>query len=90
MIEKSVLAVDNHPASRHYLANFLKAKEFNVLEASTGKEGLCSLTLHWLISPAPARKHTCPNVDVDEYLVKSPQAIPTLEEILNQRFRIEN
>lgn len=41
MVENSILVVDDHPASRMYLANFLKVKEFKVLEGpTTGKEGL--------------------------------------------------
>ena len=40
MVENSILTVDNHPASRMYLANFLKVKEFKVLEGPTGKEGM--------------------------------------------------
>jgi CheY-like chemotaxis protein len=40
VVEKSILVVDSHPASRNYLANLLKAKEFKVLDAPTGKEGL--------------------------------------------------
>jgi CheY-like chemotaxis protein len=40
VVENSILTVDNHPASRMYLANFLKVKEFKVLEGPTGKEGL--------------------------------------------------
>ena len=40
MVENSILTVDDHPASRMYLANFLKVKEFKVLEGpTTGKEG---------------------------------------------------
>ena len=40
MVEKSILIVDHNPASRSYLATFLKGKLFKVLEAPTGKEGL--------------------------------------------------
>ena len=40
MVENSILVVDDHPASRMYLANFLKVREFKVLEGPTGKEGL--------------------------------------------------
>jgi len=41
VVENSILVVDDHPASRMYLANFLKVKEFKVLEGpTTGKEGL--------------------------------------------------
>ena len=40
MVGRSILIVDDNPASRVYLANFLKGKLFKVLEASNGKEGL--------------------------------------------------
>ena len=126
MVEKFILIVDDNPASRTYLANFLKVKEFKVLEAPTGKEGLIAAWrdapdlilfdptladisdrdfIHKLRNdprtsttplialssdPAPIRKQTCLNAGVDEYLVKSSQAILSLEEILNQRFRPEN
>lgn len=40
MVGKSILIVDDNPASRIYLANHLKGKRFGVLEAPTGKEGL--------------------------------------------------
>lgn len=125
MVEKFILIVDDNPASRTYLANFLKVKEFKVLEAPTGKEGLIAAWrdapdlilfdptladisdrdfIHKLRNdprtsttplialssdPAPIRKQTCLNAGVDEYLVKSSQAILSLEEILNQRFRPE-
>lgn len=42
MVAKSVLIVDDNPASRVFLANHLRAKQFNVFEAPTGKEGLIS------------------------------------------------
>ena len=126
MVEKTILIVDDNPASRTYLANFLKVKEFKVLEAPTGKEGLIAAWrdapdlilfdpvsadisdrefIHKLRNdprtsatplvalssdPAPARKQTCLNAGVDEYLVKSSQAILSLEEILNQKFGTEN
>jgi pilus assembly protein CpaE len=100
-------------------------KEFEVLEAHTGKEGLIAAWrdapdlvlfdptladisdrefIHKLRSdprtsrtplvalssdPAPARKQACLNAGVDEYLVKSSQAILALEEILKQRFGTE-
>lgn len=125
MVEKSILIVDDNPASRIYLTNFLKVKEFEVLEAHTGKEGLIAAWrdapdlvlfdptladisdrefIHKLRSdprtsrtplvalssdPAPARKQACLNAGVDEYLVKSSQAILALEEILKQRFGTE-
>ena len=40
LVGKTILIVDENPASRIYLANHLKAKQFGVFEAPTGKEGL--------------------------------------------------
>lgn len=40
MIGKTILIVDDNPSSRVFLANHLKAREFQVLQAPMGKEGL--------------------------------------------------
>ena len=40
MVGKTILIVDENPASRAFLANHLRAKQFKILEAPTGKEGL--------------------------------------------------
>lgn len=40
MVGKSVLVIDENPASRVFLVNHLRQKQFEVLEAPTGKEGL--------------------------------------------------
>lgn len=40
MPEKSILVVDASPASRVFLANHLRGKQFKTLEASTGEEAL--------------------------------------------------
>lgn len=40
MVGKSVLVVDENPASRVFLVSHLRQKHFDVLEAPTGKEGL--------------------------------------------------
>lgn len=126
MVGKSILIVDNNPASRIYLANFLKGKLFKVLEAPTGKEGLSAawrdapdlvlfdptfadlpdkefiqklrndprtsiIPLVALSSdPSPFRKQTCLTAGVDEYLVKSSQAILSVEETLSRIFSIKN
>jgi CheY-like chemotaxis protein len=37
---KSILIVDDNPASRVFLANHLRGKQFQVSEAPTGKDGL--------------------------------------------------
>ncbi len=40
MVGKCILIVDDNPASRVFLANHFRRKEFEVLEAPTGKDGL--------------------------------------------------
>lgn len=40
MVGKTVLIVDEDPASRVFLANYMRAKQFQILEAITGKEAL--------------------------------------------------
>ena len=125
MVGKTVLVVDENPTSRVFLAKYLSAKQFKVLEAPTGKEGLIvawreepdlvlfdptlrdiqdkefiqklrhdsrtSRTRLIALSgdPAPARRETCLQAGVDEYLVKSSQAIPALDEILSRLFIAE-
>lgn len=37
---KTILVVDNNPGSRIFLANYLRTKQFQVLDAPLGKEGL--------------------------------------------------
>jgi len=125
VIGKSILIVDEHPASRNYLANYLKGKQFKVLEAPTGRDGLI---LAWrnipdlvLFDPTLAdipdrefilklrndprtsktalvalssdsslsRKETCLNAGVDEYLIKSSQALLSLEESFTRIFGSE-
>jgi pilus assembly protein CpaE len=126
VVVKSILIVDDNPASLRFLANYLRGKLFKVLEASTGKEGLIvvwrdapdlvlfdptladiqdkefiqklrndprtSRTPLVALSsdPGPARRQICLNAGVDEYLVKSSQAIPALDETLNRIFSVEN
>ena len=126
MVGKTILIVDDNPASRTFLANHLRAKQFKILEAPTGKEGLIVAWRHEpdlilfdptladisdkefiqklridsrtgkarLVAlsgdPSPARRETCIRAGVDEYLVKSSQAIPALEEILTRLFGAEN
>ena len=126
MVGKTILIVDNNPASRVFLANHLRAKQFNILEAPTGKEGLITawreepdLVLFdpamedipekefiqklrhdprtskaQLIAlssdPSPSRREACLRAGVDEYLVKSSQAIPALEQSLTRMFSAEN
>lgn len=126
MVGKTILIIDDNPASRVYLTNFLKGKLFKVLEASTGKEGLIaawrdapdlilfdptlrdipdkdfieklrndsrtnSVPLVALSSdPSPSRRQACLNAGVEEYIVKSSQAIAALEETLNRTFSTES
>jgi pilus assembly protein CpaE len=40
LVGKSILIVDENPASRNFLANYLRGKQFKIEEAPTGKEGL--------------------------------------------------
>lgn len=125
MVGKSILIVDDNPASRNFLANYLRGKQFKTEEAPTGKEGLIiawrdrpdlvlfdptfrditdqefiqklrndpRTTQTSLIAlssdPSPLRKESCLKAGVDEYLVKSSQAIPLLEESLIRIFGIE-
>jgi PleD family two-component response regulator len=42
MIGKSILIVDENAASRAYLSNALKVKQFDILEAGSGKDALIS------------------------------------------------
>ncbi|HEX5943942.1 MAG TPA: response regulator, partial [Anaerolineales bacterium] len=125
MVGRTILIVDENPASRIFLANHLRAKQFKILEAPTGKEGLILAWRHEtdlvlfdptltdipdkefiqklrndtrtmkarLVAlssdPSPARRDACLRAGVDEYLVKSSQAIPALEQILAQVFETE-
>ena len=122
MVGKTILIVDENPASRVFLANHLKAKQFKILEASAGKEALVVAWSHEpdlvlfdptltdisdkefiqklrndsrtekvrLVAlssdPSPARRETCLRAGVDEYIVKSSQAIPALEQVLAREF----
>ena len=126
MVGKTILIVDENPASRVFLANHLRAKQFKILEAPTGKEGLILAWRHGpdlvlfdpmlgdipdkefiqklrndsrtsnarLVAlssdPSPTRKETCLRAGVDEYLIKSSQAIPALEQSLTRLLSAEN
>ncbi|HEX6033116.1 MAG TPA: response regulator [Anaerolineales bacterium] len=125
MVDKTILIVDDNPASRTFLANHLQAKQFNTLEAPTGKEGLIVAWRHEpdlvlfdpvlsditdrefihklrndartakarLVAlssdPSPERREACLAAGVDEYLVKSSQALTALEQVLNRLFEVE-
>lgn len=122
MVGKTILLLDENPASRNFLANSLREKQFRVLEAPSGREALISawrdepdlilfdpvltdirddefiaklrsnprtknMPLVALSSdPGPARRDACVNAGVDEYLVKSSQALMTLDESLKRIF----
>jgi pilus assembly protein CpaE len=125
LVDKTILIVDENPASRRFLANYLGTKQFRILEAPTGKEGLIVAWGHEpdlvlfdpmlkdisdrefiqklrqdsrtnkarLVAlssdPSPARRETCLSAGAHEYLVKSSQAIPALEEILQRLLEAE-
>ncbi|HJQ13393.1 MAG TPA: response regulator [Anaerolineales bacterium] len=122
MVGKTILIVDGNPASRTFLTKYLRAKQFEILEAPTGKEALILAWRHEpdlvlfdptladipdkkfilklrndartekvrLVAlssdPSPARREICLSAGVDEYLVKSSQAVPALEQILTRVF----
>jgi Flp pilus assembly CpaE family ATPase len=129
VVGKTILLLDENPASRNFLATTLREKQFKVLDAPSGKEALIiawrdapdlilfdpvlsdirddefitklrtnprtkNMPLLALSSdPGPARRDACINAGVDEYLVKSSQALISLDEtlvrILSQRPSIE-
>jgi Flp pilus assembly CpaE family ATPase len=118
VVGKTILLLDENPASRNFLAATLREKQFKVLDAPSGKEALIiawrdapdlilfdpvlsdirddefiaklranprtkNMPLVALSSdPGPARRDACINAGVDEYLVKSSQALVSLEESL--------
>ncbi|HJR82208.1 MAG TPA: response regulator [Anaerolineales bacterium] len=125
MVVKTILIVDENPASRTFLAKYLRAKQFEILEAPTGRD---ALILAWsqepdlvlfdptltdipdkefiqklrkdartekvrLVAlssdPSPVRRETSLRAGVDEYIIKSSQAIPALEQFLTREFETE-
>jgi Flp pilus assembly CpaE family ATPase len=125
VIDKTILVLDENAASRTFLANILREKQFRVLEAPSGKEALIvawrdnpdlilfdpvlsdikdeefitkirtnsrtSRTPLVAISsdPGPMRKEVCINAGVNEFIVKSAQAVPALAEALTRLFNTE-
>ena len=122
MVGKKILIVDENAASRNYLVNILREKQFNILEAASGREALIAA---WRDEPdlvlfdpvlsdvkdeefirklrsdsrtsntplialssdsSVFRKEACLKAGVNEYLIKSSQAIPALEESLARLF----
>lgn len=115
---RKILVVDENTASRTFLSNTLRERQFRVFEAGTGKEGLISawrdepdlILFDPVLSdireedfisklrgnprtkstplialssdPGPTRREVCVNAGADEYIVKSSQALASLEETL--------
>jgi MinD-like ATPase involved in chromosome partitioning or flagellar assembly/ActR/RegA family two-component response regulator len=122
VVGKTILLVDENTASRNFLSITLRERQFNVLEAPSGKEALIiawrdtpdlllfdpvlsdikddefisklrtnprtkNMPLVALSSdPGQTRRDACINAGVDEYLVKSSQALASLEESLKKIF----
>lgn len=122
MVGKTILLLDENTASRNFIANSLRERQFQVLEAPSGKEALISawrdepdlILFDPVISdlqddefitklrtnprtkntplvalssdPGPARREACVNAGVDEYLLKSSQALASLEDSLDRIF----
>ena len=120
-----ILILDENTASRNFLSNTLREKQFSVLEAATGKDALIAawrdepdlilfdpvLTdikdeefisklrnnprtkntplIALSSDPGPSRREASINAGVDEYLVKSSQALGSLQEILTRTFLTE-
>jgi len=126
VVGKKILIVDENAASRNYLVNILREKQFNVLESASGREALIAawrdepdLVLFDPVlsdvqdeefirklrsnsrtsntplialssDPSLLRKEACLNAGVTEYLIKSSQAIPALEESLARLFSVSS
>lgn len=122
MVGKTVLVVDENPATRAYLLSVLKERQFNVLEVSSGKEALISAwrdqpdlvlfdptfsdiqdiefvqklrqnarsgKMHIVAfssDPAPARREACLKAGVEEYIVKSSEAVTQLYQAFDRVF----
>jgi Flp pilus assembly CpaE family ATPase len=122
VVGKTILLVDENTASRSFLSNTLREKQYKVLEASSAKDALISawrdepdlilfdpvLTdlkdeefitklrnnprtkktplIALSSDPGPTRREVCIHAGVDEYILKSSQALSSLEEILKRTF----
>jgi pilus assembly protein CpaE len=122
VVGKSILVLDGNDASRNFLSSTLREKQFEIFEASSGKEALIFAwrdrpnlilfdpvisdikveefihKLHNDLRTAQtpiialssdsgfALKEVCLNAGVTEYIHKSSQAIPLLEETLDRLF----
>lgn len=125
MLGKSILILDENPASLTFLANTLREKQFTVLEAPSGKEALIAawrdvpdlILFDPVLSdikdaefiskirsnartsgtpliaissdPGPARRDACLKAGVNDYIVKSSQALPALQQALARLFVVE-
>lgn len=125
MVGKSILVLDENIASRNFLANILREKQYKVIEAASGKEALIAawrdgpdlILFDPVLSdiqdeefisklrhnprtngtpliaissdPGPMRREVCMNAGVNDYLVKSSQAVRALAEALSRHFGIE-
>ncbi len=122
MVGKKILLLDENTASRNFLSNTLREKQFKILEAPSGKD---ALIIAWrdepdlvlfdpvlsdikesefisklrtnprtkdtpLVAlssdPGPTRRDSCIQAGVNEYLVKSSQALASLDETLARIF----
>jgi MinD-like ATPase involved in chromosome partitioning or flagellar assembly/ActR/RegA family two-component response regulator len=119
---KKILILDENTASRNFLSNTFREKQYRVLEAPSGKDALIvawrdepdlilfdpvlsDLKEEEFISklrgnartrntplvalssdPGPARRDACISAGVDEYLVKSAQALLSLDESIARIF----
>jgi len=122
VVGKSILVLDGNEASRNFLANILREKQFEIYEASSGKEALIFAWrdrpdlilfdpvlsdinvddfIHKLQNDSrtnttplialssdsnSALKDACVKAGVTAYILKSSQAVPTLEETLQNLF----
>ena len=122
MVGKSILVLDGNEASRNFLANTLREKQFEFYEASSGKEALIFAWrdqpdlilfdpvlsdirvedfIHKLQNDSRTNKtplialssdsnsvlkDACVKAGVTAYILKSSQAVPTLEETLQKLF----
>jgi len=122
MVGKTILIVDQNQASRDYLSNILRERQFNVLGVGSGKEALISAwrdhpdlvlfdpifsdiqdvefvqklrqnarsgKMHIIAfssDPAPVRKEALLKAGVEEYIIKSSEAIPQLPQALDRFF----
>lgn len=125
MVGKKIALLDENATSRNFLANILREKQFEVLEAASGREALIlawrdepdlvlfdpvisdlkaeefiqrlrndsrTSTIHLIAlssDASPTQKEACLKAGVNEYLIKSSQALPALEESLSRLFTSE-